>query len=124
MDRALFSSIWRKQKQRVTLAHHKLHAEGMSSEEVNLLNLKSWHVGTGCAAHDAHKCLQWGLQSYLSNADLLRDVCIVMESIRNSYSSLASSLVGWIGVKLVRVPACAEGAGWLALWQHLGVDAD
>eukprot|EP00971_Amphidinium_carterae_P336401 6472763-Amphidinium_carterae.2 len=124
MDRALFSSIWRKQKQRVTLAHHKLHVGGMSTEEVNLLNLKSWCVGTGCAAHDSHKCLQWGLQRYLSNADLLRDCCIVMESIRNSYTALASSLVGWIGEKLVRVPPCEEGAGRLALWQHLGVDAD
>eukprot|EP00971_Amphidinium_carterae_P308889 6137906-Amphidinium_carterae.3 len=58
MDRALFSSIWRKQKQ--MLSHHKLAVESdMSVEEVNLLNLKSWNVATGCAAHDANKSLQW-----------------------------------------------------------------
>eukprot|EP00971_Amphidinium_carterae_P267685 5310239-Amphidinium_carterae.1 len=109
MDRALFSSIWRKQKQRVLLSHHKLATP---------------ESGMSCAAHDARKSLQWGLASHLSNADLLRDVCIVMESIRNSYSSLASVLLAWIGEKLVRVLAVDDVSAKLAVCQFLGVDPD
>ena len=122
-DRAAFSALQRMCKQR----HIQLApcfgepSEGTSSV---LLNLQEWVVSTGCALHDAHNALKWGLHQQFVNADLMKGLYIVIESLRNSYGQVLSYLGDWIVRSLQFVPDenLPSEEERAVLWTALGLD--
>ena len=63
---------------------------------VNVFRLTELLVFTPCAAHDCNNAFKWSLASRFDNKDLLRDAYIVVESLRNSWTTLTSHLAEWV----------------------------
>jgi hypothetical protein len=82
-DRAVLSSLGRMLAQRLEAF---FRVDNCMDEDGGLLRLLTWYVQTGCAGHDCHNGMKWSVMSYL-DADGVRDVHIVIESLRNSFSS-------------------------------------
>ena len=83
-----------------------------------------WIVDTPCCNHDVHNGLKWALFQYLTDDAFMKDVFIVIESLRNGYSLLQEELGVWV----VTVVSWAEAddlwdpAFALALWGALRVE--
>ena len=98
-DRAVFSAL-----ERVAHNHHRLvhevreknaivQGESLSPE----IELQDWVVSSACALHDVHKSIQWSLMPYQEDrADILKDLHIVIESVRNSYNDIAGAVGGFV----------------------------
>lgn len=82
--------------------------------------LCTWHVETQCSCHDAHKAMEWSLQPFLANRDILKNCFAIIASLRNSYHQIANHLSGWISGVLSYADWEYEPYG---LWVMLGVDA-
>eukprot|EP00972_Heterocapsa_arctica_P067923 10028138-Heterocapsa_arctica.AAC.1 len=50
-------------EQRLGLYYHVVGGPSPRTGPIALQELLDWHLGTGCAAHDAHNALKWGLQT-------------------------------------------------------------
>ena len=90
-----------------------------------LAPLRSWLVTCGCACHDAHTALRWGMSQVFGDAELLREVYLGVEGVRNGYSILHDWLGGWLsqGVRLVETPH-ADPASLAKVWVTLGVEPE
>ena len=62
----------------------------------DLLALTEFVVITPCAMHDAHNAFRWGFLSEVRNRELMRDVYVAIESIRNSMD-LVNKHIGVLG---------------------------
>ena len=67
------------------------------------MRLKNWPVSTACAAHDAMNGLKWGVKGHRS-AQQLKDLWVVVASLRKAYNLILENLVAWISVHLQQVP--------------------
>ena len=91
-DRACYSALAKLWQQH----HQGLAAEGGSDEDGDplastaLLDLLTWVVATPCAVHDTHNGLKWSL------FEILKDVFVVIESLRNCLDLLHSYLGLWL----------------------------
>ena len=80
-----------------------------------------WIVETPCCNHDVHNGLKWALFQYLTDQAFMKEVFIVVESLRNGFSLLLEELGRWV----LTVATWAEADGlWdpafaLALWGAL-----
>ena len=90
--------------------------------EAWLRGLLDWQVYTRCACHDGSKALEWSLKP-LPSEDTMRDLFIVVESLRNGYVQLFRHLTCWICEHLVvdDEPAGPQDVArrWLSLF---GID--
>jgi len=101
-DRACYSALARLWRQ-----HHQAStAEGGSNEGGDplaspvLLDLLTWVVATPCAVHDTHNGLKWSLFFYCQQTDVLKDVFVVIESLRNCLDLLHGYLGAWLAEHL------------------------
>jgi len=117
-DRALNAPLQRRFAQR----HAALARAGPSAPAAGadaLLPLLEWVASSGCAAHDVHNSLKWGLATHLGGAEGLKDLYIVCESFRNGYAALVSHIGKWLCTRLKFVeqpmPAALLQQAWGAL---------
>lgn len=120
-DRAIFASVLRKLK-----GHHALvlerQAQGKGPMEAEILRWCDWVVGTGCACHDTHNSLAWGLKPHLSNPDEdLKDVFAVIAGLRGGYGQLVQHLPEFLRRHVRFSDACPGEAVLAEVWQALGV---
>ena len=92
----------------------------------DLANLTEFVVVTACALHDCQNAFKWSMWEDFNNKDQVRDVYIVIESLRRSADLISSHLYAWLYSKL---KATADrGEVWVeqrrTLWQTLGIDAE
>ena len=73
-----------------------------------MLWLKTWHVATGCAAHDTQRALGWSTREYYDDKACVRAVHLAVESMRNSFVLLLWMLPSWLLRNLKLVDDCAE----------------
>ena len=81
---------------------------------------------TPCALHDAHNSLKWSMRDRFADPQLLRDLYIVMESLRRSADLLSANVYQWLSTRL-RATA-SRGPHWveqrLTMWIALGLDPE
>ena len=131
-DRGAFSALPRMFKQHHTaLAAHVASGSPSSSSSDSdmgtargLLPMLEWTVATACCNHDCHNGLKWGLHSHFGDSQLLQDVHIGIESLRNSYMQLLQNLGPWLVgvVEFVEDPSPSEALE--QLWTTLGLPPD
>ena len=102
--------------------------EGMASPspEQGLPSLLEWILDTGCCVHDVHNGLKWGLFAYTTDPQLIKDIYIVIESLRNAYSLLYSHMGQWLldKMRFVDDDDVVPRQHLEALWAALGVDSE
>ena len=83
-------------------------------------------IVTGCGCHDAANAFKWSLASRFENKDLLRDAYIVVESLRNSWSSISGHLSEWISRRLTFVEdlSMEDIEVWRSIWTSLSVEVE
>ena len=83
-----------------------------------------WNVATACCNHDCHNGLKWGLHNHFGDAQLIQDVHIGIESLRNSYMQLLQNLGPWLVgvVEFVEDPSPSERLA--QVWRALGLAPD
>lgn len=74
---------------------HHLDAEAADVPGVGIAKLADWQVYTQCCLHDASKGLEWALKPHAGSDDM-KDLFIVVESLRNSYVQLYRNLTSWL----------------------------
>ena len=81
---------------------------------------------TPCALHDCQNGFKWALLAECTDADLLRDLYISVESLRNSHDLISAHVGHWLWERLKRRPD--QGPEWVqlqcSLWEALGVDLE
>ena len=79
---------------------------------------------TPCALHDAQNGFRWGYPAQFKDKQLMRDLYVAIESLRNSADLLWCRLFSWIDSRLRF--ATPRGEGWKesarSLWTALDVD--
>ena len=83
-------------------------------------------VVTACALHDAHNAFRWGFIAEVKNRELMRNVYIGMESLRNSVMIMTTHMGTWISRRISYAePLNME---WVdlrrKLWRALNVDME
>jgi hypothetical protein len=88
-DRALQASLARKMQQRQNLYYLAVGGPAPRTGDIALQELCDWHLSTGCAAHDSHNALKYGM-GWLGydSLDVLKRLFIVIASLRNGYDLL------------------------------------
>ena len=81
------------------------------------------HVCTGCALHDSSNAIQWGLAS-VASADVLKDLHVVIESCRNSFTFIHANLASFLVKHVAFAPPPRDSHLVLRFWQALGVDTE
>ena len=91
-------------KQRHML-YYDIRAQGQTSVGQDAMaELCDWPVSTACANHDAQNALKWSLLGVCSEPQVLKQLLISIESLRNSYDLLHRHLQGFIVQRLSFVP--------------------
>ena len=97
------------------------------NKPASLLELLEWRVQTGCALHDLHNALKWSMHLHFSDAELLKDVYVIVEGILNSMGQLREDhFANWLVSHLSMVPDEQLPAAdeLRELWTALGADAE
>jgi hypothetical protein len=91
-----------------------------------VFRLTEFLVFTPCAAHDCANALKWSLACRFENKDLLRDAYIVVESLRNSWSTLSSHLCEWIALRVTFSDELTmeQQELWRMVWTSLSVEPE
>ena len=122
-DRAIESAMSRMFRQ-----HHLLKAPlyGETKAESKMLANTEWVECAGCALHDAHNSLKWGMQFKQLGPEVLKGVFKVFRALRNSYDLIIEYLPNWLLSTVVWTPEdrCPSPQYQDKLWQILGVDAE
>lgn len=90
-DRAIFGALTSKLFRRHEQQHERQKATGRTHTGIPMRWL-DWAVATGCAMHDAQNGLKWALAPFTESSDVVRDLHITIESLRNSFLILHSHL--------------------------------
>jgi hypothetical protein len=93
---------------------------------VEILRLTEFILVTPCAAHDAQSAFRWGMRDSLTDKDLLRDVYVSIESLRNSMDLLVRHIGEWSSLRLsfAEPHSFQESEQWRVLWQALDVELE
>ena len=67
-----------------------------------LLALTEFVVVTPCAMHDAHNAFRWGFLEEVKNRELMRDVYVSVESIRNSMDLVQKHIGAWVAERVTQ----------------------
>jgi len=121
-DRALQAPLERMLRQRVSAYYTAGLGPDMGDSRA-MLELTDWVVGTGCCAHDIQNALKWALGAAASSEEV-KDLHIVIEALRNSFSILLSRLPAFLSKYMTfwNDPGDVEEVG--SFWRHMGVEAD
>jgi hypothetical protein len=98
-DRALNKPLQRRFLQR----HAALARQGPSgsaSTQDPLLPLLEWTASSGCAAHDIHNGLKWGLARHMGEPTALTELYIARQALRNGYAALIDLVPMWLADRL------------------------
>jgi hypothetical protein len=120
-ERAVFQALDRMFRQR----HKAYYTPGLGpdlGDEAILLFLCDWFVSTGCGAHDVQSALKWALAPHASVEDL-KDLHIVMESLRNSFAILHARMPRFLISHLAFDQSPFDRQVVAAFWRALGVEA-
>ena len=121
-DRLAFSSLDRMFRQR----QKAYYTPGMGpplGEEAPLKEMTDWHVGCACAAHDAHNALKWSLSSF-SGPEVVKDMHVVLEALRNSFAILHAHLPRFLATHLAFRDAIDNSSATEDFWRTMGVDVE
>ena len=81
---------------------------------------------TPCSLHDCQFGFRWGMLDQLRDRDLLRDVYVAIESLRNSADLINSQMSLWVSSRIS--PRADRSGAWKArqnsLWETLDVPFD
>ena len=69
---------------------------GSSENESRLLSLTEWTVSTACALHDLHNALKWSMHAEFNDLQLLKDIFIIYQSVRNGFDEIQQFLCLWL----------------------------
>ena len=125
-DRALHTPLVRRFKQ-----HHAQLALARAGSAISTgakalwdPALLEWVVDTACANRDVHNALKWSMFEPMANAQLMKVVFIVVESIRNGFSLIEDELGRWLVgvVRWVEEEDLVPTVVAVALWSALGGD--
>ena len=121
--RGIQSAMGRLLAQRQASFYKLKYGEKRGQGPALLEELCDWYLTTGCAAHDSQNALKWGMTSCdLDASEALKGIYIAIESLRNSYSLLFSSLSEFLRYKVTfaghELPTEEE---LLTMWIDLGV---
>ena len=81
-------------------------------------------VVTGCAMHDASKALEWSMHPHIADDEMLKSLHVVVESARNAYDLLVSTMPSFLVQKLHRVHEPYDREEVAAWWRSMGAGAD
>ena len=83
-------------------------------------------IVTACAAHDIQNAFRWGIGKDFKDKQLVRDLYIGIDSLRNSIELLNRHMAEWIAQKLDFVPdrPYADGEYRRCLWLSLDLEAE
>ena len=125
-DRAGQSAMERLLRQKHALRHPGDPDSHTFSAENFVLWLKDWVLSCGCANHDSQNGLKWGISRALGEdpSKTMKDMFIVIESVRNAYSEILRHLMDWLREVVVFDPTPYDEAEVTEFWTALGVDAD
>ena len=90
-DGAMYTAIRNMMQARHALPHKRLEGGGEDGGAW-LKALLDWQIYTRCSCHDGSLALEWSLKPFVSKDDM-RDLFIVVESMRNSNMWLRAHLV-------------------------------
>ena len=99
-DRALFSACRTLARRYHTTILRKL-VDRTAQHKGTLHVLRSWLLCTGCGLHDIHNGFSWGISKFLQSKDMLDELFIVLESLRNGYKHLQQHLASFLVEKVV-----------------------
>ena len=85
-DRAVFGSMERCFKQRRELMYSEEHSP--FGEDRDTLAASDFYYGVGCASHDAANAVRWGLSDTMVHSEVLKNLHVSIESLRNSLPTL------------------------------------
>ena len=124
-DRALYSFLDKRFRE---LHQHLESFSGSSfiSDAVleSMLPMLNWVVSSACCNHDAHNALKWAMLEQMGDPQLLKDLCIVLESLRNSYDLLHGRLAAWVHSKARFVEVDGDDDAERSLWTSLGIEPE
>ena len=124
-DRALQAPLSKRLDQRHRLYYQLAHDRQDSPDDIGLQELLDWCICTGCAAHDTHNGLKWGLQWLVKDvAGTLQNLHIAIESLRNAYDLLHAYLMPWLVSVLAFGPSSQDPQSAYKMWVALGVDSE
>lgn len=121
-DRAVFSSLDLRLRQRHR-AYYEPELGPELGDEAGLLMLSDLYCSCGCSAHDIQNSLRWGLTAHATAEDL-KDMHIICESLRNSFSILHGHLYSFLRSSLMFDHTLVDAEAVCKFWQCLGVPAD
>ena len=119
-DRAIFSAC-RSYARRMHTVILRNICDRTSQQEGTLRVLQSWLLCTGCGLHDVHNGLTWGLSKLLQSKDMLDDLYIVLESLRNGFKHLQVHLPAWLADVVVFDDISFDRDSLHAFWTALDV---
>lgn len=56
----------------------------VSGEPTELTELKQWYVSSACGVHGGQDAMKWALYFYMGDATLIKDMHIILASLKNS----------------------------------------
>ena len=124
-DRALFSSLERKARQRHQL-YYERQADGPErSGAAALAELTDWVVSTPCACHDAHNALKWALHPFAAEEpDTVSHLHVCVQALRNGFSLLHGRLPSFIVAHLDYQNLEDDTQHLYTYWTSLGLTSE
>lgn len=118
-DRGALNGLEPLLHQRHALKVRHLPCSSTAGGPDSMVELLSWVATTGCVNHDCHNALRWALAPLLDNKEILKDLHIAVESLRNSMDMLQAFLMPFLvkHVQRATTPHCEEDVArfWIAL---------
>ena len=121
-DRALFAPLERMFKQRQAAYYSPAHGVHLG-EESAILELTDWIVSSGCSLHDAQNGLKWGLSPLTKGANIVEDLHITIESLRNCFNHICGHVRQFLDRCLAFDTGPYDQQAVANFWQALGVEA-
>ena len=120
-DRACLSSVGK-----LCLQEHRKNAKGFGATpaESTYLEQLEWSEMIGCALHDAHNALKWGLHQQCSDRQFMKDLWKVFQALRNSYDLILKYVCPWLieHVAWTEEANCPPMDELQDVWDTLGLD--
>lgn len=123
-DRAVYSALVMRFGAWHDLRHTQRPDNGNACIQSELLWLTEWIVATGCCCHDVHNSLKWSVHALFQNESMIKDLFVVVESLRNSYSLLVAHLPKWLRRSVRFVAPQANTTFLHTLWTSLQIDSE
>ena len=125
-DRALLSAMDTKLHQRHLLYESLVDAGSSGESQVAAASASlSWVLVGGCALHDCHNALHWGLRSVFGAAtvDYTKSLHVVVDALRNGHSELHGRLSNFVTQSTTLDDTLHDCFEVSQFWVNLGVDA-